>query len=182
MTKMNHQEFAEYCNTNVQTISVYISRGHLLQDALKQIDINHQKSKRFYKNRIKLDKKKNTKPAAEVTSEIAKWQAKKVVADSRKSEYEAELRKIKLQQAMGLLVPVQVMERILKHNVREIFIKYEQELLNLASVENDKAGGTRAILGELNDAMRIELERQISLASEDVEKNVNIAIESYGSR
>jgi len=179
--KLSIQDFAELCNCTPAIIRTNINRKKLSQDRNKMIDTDAVKSIFFKKRRYSLDMKRGKVPDTnkKVDSTIAAYKNRKTIADAKKAGYEASLRKIKLEQAMGKVIPLETMERILKHNIREIFIRYEQSLLNLASVQNDIMGGNRKTLGELNDGVRVELERQIKLASDDVEKNVNKAIESY---
>ena len=180
MSMMSRKEFAQFCNCSDATVSVYLSRGHLLQDKLHRIDPEHQKSKRFYKNRIKIDKKKNKNFDVEVTSEVTEWKQRKIIADSKKAQFDADLRKVQLEKAMGKVIPVEVLNRILKFNIQGAFVMFHQESQNLASVYADVlAGGDRKKLAELNDAINVQMEQIIGAASEDIYKNVNKAIEDF---
>ena len=200
---MTINEFADHCNCPTSTIYTYVNRKFIVKTASGSINIINKTNKKFIENRRKIDAKKNgvefipdqLKPKDAASNKTTKrkrseplikknsiedWKRKKIIADSRKAEHDADLRKVQLEKAMGKVIPVELLNQILKMNVQGIFIRFEQELQNLASVYCDiLAGGDRKKLAELIDAMRVELERIIKITGKNVKQEVDNAVEEF---
>lgn len=188
-SRLTTKEFAEHCNTTVGVVNVTIKRKQVNRTTDGLINPNTKINKAFIKKREELDKsrgidRENLPPpidkSAPKEGSIEDWKKKKIVADARKAEHDADLRRVQLQKAMGKVIPVELLNQILKINIQGVFIGFEQELQNIAAVYCDiLAGGDRGKLGEITDQMREVLERIINNTGQNVKKEVKNAIEEF---
>ena len=200
MDLISVDEFAIRCNCTPAIIRTNLARKFIVKTAAGYINASNKTNKKFLDKRRALDAKRNgeeftpesTKDAAKkpgtrkktgpiiAKNSIEDWKRKKIIADSRKAEHDADLRKVQLEKAMGKVIPVELLNQILKMNIQGIFIRFEQELQNMASVYCDiLAGGDRKKLAELIDAMRVELERIIKITGKNVKQEVDNAVEEF---
>ena len=106
------------------------------------------------------EEKKQRKRDKKLSAEYAKWERKKEKATAIKAEKEAELKTLQVEKMMGQLIPVDLVHQILKINIQNVFISFESELQNLASIYCDiLAGGDRGKLSEIITIMRENLQR-----------------------
>lgn len=110
----------------------------------------------------------------------AEWERRKDKANAIKAEKEAELKTLQVEKMMGQLIPVDLVHQILKINIQNIFVGFESELQNLASVYCDiLAGGDRGKLSEIITKMRENLERIIAQTKKNAAKEIEGTIEEY---
>jgi len=202
MAEVTRNEFAAICNVAVNLINTYVGRKKINVLPNKLIDTEDVLNKIFSQNRKKLAIKKkgeskkivskkttpdkpepkNRKTRAQKKEEefIDNLSLRKLTADTEKSERDNELKKIQLEKMMGKLIPVDLVHGILKINVQNVFISFENELINLASIYCDiMAGGDRSKLSEIIDLMRQNLHRIISETKNNAAKEIEGVINEY---
>jgi len=208
--KHTYQEFSEFCGVSQNIISVNVGRGKVIKDEYNLIDITNPINIRFKRRRdflateegqstlqntkaisrgaekhkrtesAKREVKKILKDAAKKKTPMELWREKKIIADAKKAQYEAELKAVQLEKAMGKVIPIELLHTILKINIQHIFIGFENELQNIASVYCDVlAGGDRKRLAEIIAKMREVLERIINRTEQSAGKEIELAIEEF---
>jgi len=101
-------------------------------------------------------------------------------ADVIKAETDSELKKLQLEKMMGKLIPVDLMQGILKINIQNIFMSFDNELVNIASIYCDvMAGGDRSKLSDIVHKMRENLGRIISDTKLNAAKEIEGVINEY---
>jgi len=208
--KYTYQEFAEFCGVNASIIAVNVQRKKIVRDQDNMILISDPVNVSFKKRRdylqtdagqatiegaatrkrgqLKNEKltaaqkevKKLLKAEAKKKTPMEIWREKKIIADAKKAQYEAELKAVQLEKAMGKVIPIELLHTILKINIQHIFIGFENELQNIASVYCDVlAGGDRGRLAEIISKMRDVLERIIKRTEESADKEIELAVDEF---
>lgn len=112
--------------------------------------------------------------------EIVDWDLRKKMADALKAERAAELAELQIEKLQGNLMPVDLVESILKVNIQDIFKTFENELINLASIYCDVlAGGDRDKLSEVIAKMRVKLNETINRIKVNSAQEIENVIDSY---
>ena len=116
----------------------------------------------------------------EEDEEVVDWDTRKKIADALKAERAAELAQLQVDKLMGNLMPLDLIEMILKVNIQDIFKTFENECINLGSIYCDiLAGGNREKLSDLIKALRQSLSDTISRIEDTTAIEIENAIESY---
>ena len=112
--------------------------------------------------------------------EVVSWDQRKKIADALQAERKAEVTQLQLEKMMGQLMPVDLVEAILKINIQDIFKTFESSCINLASIYCDVlAGGDREKLAEIVGKMRSELSRTIKRIEQSAAQEIENAVENY---
>lgn len=112
--------------------------------------------------------------------DVSDWDLKKKKFDALKSERDAELKYLQIQKLNGELMPVDLVESIIKLNIKHINKNFEQDLINLASVYCDVlAGGNREKLAELISKMRQKLNHTIKRTETTALQEIENVVEDY---
>ena len=116
----------------------------------------------------------------EEDSETVDWDRRKKIADTLKAEKQAELSNLQVEKMMGNLMPVDMVEQIIKVNLQDIFKTFENETINIASIYCDiLAGGDRAKLSELINKLRHALSATIKKAEQVAAQEIENVINEY---
>lgn len=108
------------------------------------------------------------------------WDLRKKIADTLKSERQAEKEKLAVEKLMGNLMPVDMVEQIMRVNTQDIFKSFENEMINLASIYCDiLAGGDRDKLAELIKKIRQKLEFVIQKTEKTSLQEIENVIQEY---
>lgn len=207
MALLSRKDFAKICEVPVSSVNVGVSRGNIFCPK-KLIDTEHPINIKFkerqlmrqkQEKKIKVLKKKVLAagkdepvlrtPAAskkeltadkKAAAEYAEWARRKEQAGAIKIEKEAELKTLQVEKMMGKLMPVELVHQILKINIQNVFIGFENELQNIASIYCDiLAGGDRAKLSKIIKDMREKLERIIKETEKNAAKEIEGVIDEY---
>lgn len=123
---------------------------------------------------------KRRKKQNEEDAESVNWDARKKKADALKAERAAELAQLQVEKMMGNLMPVDLVEMILKVNIQDIFKTFENELINLGSIYCDiLAGGNRDKLSELITKLRLKLNETIKRIESTAAQEIENTVEDY---
>lgn len=208
MSVVSRSQFASIAGTSEAAVGVYIKRGKiLLWDDNKKIDTELMLNKIFVKNQRKNNKKRSIilKPTQLIkqetkkeikketsfekkerrkreseSNEIIKWSLRKERANAIKAETDVDLKKLQLEKMMGQLIPIDLMRNIFKINIQNIFMSFENELVNLASIYCDiLSGGDRSKLSEIVKLMRQNLSKIIKETNKNAAKEIIGAIDEY---
>lgn len=107
-------------------------------------------------------------------------EAKKKIADAEKAVWQAEKERLAVEKLTGKLMPVDLVEQILRVNIHHIFKSFENELSTLASIYCDiLAAGDRGKLAELIGKMRVELARIIKDTSTTAKAEIENVVADY---
>ena len=195
--KYSKKDFASYCGVSQAILSVNIKRNKVIVDENGFIDITKIVNVAFRSHRAWLKTEDGQKTLARVTSTgerinaeqdkaelqespIVIWKNKRIIADGKKAEFESEIKRVQLEKALGRLIPVELLQSILKINMQSIFVGFEQELINIAAVYCDiLANGDRKKLAEIIELMREALERIIKNTKKSASKEVELAIDDF---
>lgn len=124
--------------------------------------------------------KKNDLEQKKLSAEYAKWERRKEKANAIRAEKEAELKTLQVEKMMGQLIPVDLVHQILKINIQNVFVSFESELINIASIYCDiLAGGDRGKLSEIITKMRHNLERIIDQTKKNSAKEIEGTVDEY---
>lgn len=124
--------------------------------------------------------KKQREKQNEEDKETVNWDARKKKADALKAERSAELAQLQVEKMMGNLMPVDLVEMILKVNVQDIFKTFENELINLGSIYCDiLAGGNRDKLAEIVVKLRMKLSETIKRIELTAAQEIENVVEDY---
>lgn len=127
-----------------------------------------------------LQQKRERKKQNEDDQEITDWDRRKKIADALKAERAAELSQLQVEKMMGNLMPVDMVEQIIKVNIQDIFKNFENELINVASIYCDiLAGGNREKLSEIIKKLRLKLSDIIERTKQTAAQEVENVIEDY---
>jgi DNA polymerase III delta subunit len=108
------------------------------------------------------------------------WDMRKKIADAKRAERNAEISQLQVDKLMGSLMPVDLVEAILKVNVQDIFKTFENSCVNLASIYCDiLAGGDRTKLAEITKKLRIELSSVIERVKQSAAQEIENVVEDY---
>jgi hypothetical protein len=115
--------------------------------------------------------------------ETVSWDLRKKIADAKRAERAAEKELLMVEKMMGNLMPVDMVEQILRVNIQDIFKTFENELINLASIYCDiLAGGNREKLADIIKKIRHKLEDTVkrieTTAAQEIENVVSEYAES----
>ena len=111
---------------------------------------------------------------------IVSWDLRKKIADTLKAEKQAEKEKLTVEKLMGNLMPVDLVEQILRVNIQDIFKSFENDLINLASIYCDiLAGGDRKKLADLVGKMRNHLEGTIEKTRISAAQEIENVVKDY---
>lgn len=205
MARISRRDYAALCGVPYNSVNMAVTRGHVHVDPDKKIDLEHPKNVKFRKRQEKRKKKEQaqkellgkqeettTKKAGtgdvkrrsakdlKESAEYRKWARDKEKALTVKAQREAELKTLQVEKMMGKLIPVDLVHQILKINIQNIFISFENELVNIASIYCDiMAGGDRAKLSAVITEMRENLERIIKDTKENSQKEIEGVIDEY---
>lgn len=200
MAELTREELASICSVSRNAINTYVGRKKInvlengkidTEDVLNSIFIKSRKIKAkekelktpVQKTTSEENKAPNKKPTATRKSKAEREEEaynsnltlRKLKADTQKAERDNELKQLQLEKMMGKLIPVDLVHGILKINIQNIFISFENDLQNIASIYCDiLSGGDRGKLSEIIERMRKELHRIIS------ETKINSANEIKG--
>ena len=112
--------------------------------------------------------------------EVVDWDLRKKMADAVNAERKAELAQIQIEKYQGNLMPVDMVEAILKVNIQDIFKTFENECVNLASIYCDiMAGGDREKLAEVTARIRVKLNETIHRIKINSAQEIENVIDSY---
>ena len=112
--------------------------------------------------------------------EVVDWDMRKKMADALKAERAAELAQPQVDKLMGNLMPVDLVDGIMRVNIQDIFKSFENELINLASIYCDVlAGGDREKLAEVISKIRVKLNDTIQRTKTSTAQEIENVIESY---
>ena len=209
MPEVTRDIFADMCFCSRNAINTYVGRKKINVLETGLIDTSDELNKVFKQKRKKLHEKKELlrnasllpdtkenkkdnipsekpqkqKQSAEDKKEdlfINSLTYRKEIADTQKAERDNELKKLTLEKMAGKLLPIDLMRGILKINIQSIFVEFENELMNLASIYCDvMAAGDRSKLSEVIDLMRQNLHRIILQTKENSSKEIKAAINEY---
>ena len=127
-----------------------------------------------------LKDKKQREKQNEEDQESSDWDKRKKRADALKAERAAELAQLQVEKMMGNLMPVDLVEMILKVNIQDIFKTFENELINLASIYCDiLAGGDRDKLSEIIKKLRSKLNDTVERVRQTAAQEVQNTVEDY---
>lgn len=116
----------------------------------------------------------------EEDEEVVSWDQRKKIADALQAERKADVTQLQLEKMMGQLMPVDLVEAILKINIQDIFKTFESSCINLASIYCDVlAGGDREKLAEIVTKLRSELSRTITRIQQSAAQEIENAVENY---
>ena len=154
------------------------------RDAIKlvqdELGISDEEIEEIYTEPESLADTKRREKQNEDDEENLDWDLRKKIADALKAERAAELAKLQVDKLMGNLMPLDMVEMILKVNIQDIFKTFENECINLGSIYCDiLAGGNREKLSELIKHLREILSGTISRIEETTATEIENAIESY---
>jgi hypothetical protein len=108
------------------------------------------------------------------------WTARKTRADALNAERKAELAQLQVDKMMGSLMPVDLVEMIIKVNIQDIFKTFENSAINLASIYCDiLANGDRTKLAELTGKLRHEISGIVQRVKESAAAEVENVIVEY---
>lgn len=120
-------------------------------------------------------KKQNAKD-----KEVVDWILRKQIADTLKAERQAELEQIKVDKLAGKLMPLELVNIILKECIHTVFTTFQNDNENLASQYCDiLAMGDRSKLSEINQKISECLDISINKASEISSSKIKGAISDY---
>ena len=116
----------------------------------------------------------------EADEEQLSWDARKKRADALQSERKAELSQLQVEKMMGSLMPVDLVEAILRINIQDIFRNFESSCINLASIYCDILGaGDREKLAEITGRLRQELSTIIKRTETSAAQEIENVIADY---
>jgi len=123
---------------------------------------------------------KQDKEDKEYNKKILELNRRKEYAATITAEKNAQLKTLAVEKMMGQLIPVDLLHRILKINIQSIFVNFENELQNIASIYCDiLAGGDRSKLADIITMMRENLERIIKDSKTNSLKEIESTINEY---
>lgn len=124
--------------------------------------------------------KKERKKQNEKDQETVDWILRKQIADTLKAERQAELEQIKVDKLAGKLMPLELVNIILKESIHTVFTTFQNDNENLASVYCDiLAAGDRSLLSEVNQKISEFLSMSIKKADEVSNSRIQNAISEY---
>ena len=133
----------------------------------------------FTKQETPVQRKRREKQNSE-DAESVNWDARKKKADALKADRAAELAQLQVEKMMGNLMPVDLVEMILKVNIQDIFKTFENELINLGSIYCDiLAGGNRDKLAEIVTKLRMKLSETIKRIELTAAQEIENTVEDY---
>jgi hypothetical protein len=208
MALVTRKEFAAICGCSLAIINTNVNRSKIAVLPNKKIDTESQLNKNFKKLRALTKKTRAAKKAPKVieiekevmvysqpepkrtskeeqeindrADNIVDWQERKIIADAKKAERDSELKALQLEKMMGQLIPVELMRRILKINIQNVFMSFENELINIASIYCDiLAGGDRKKLADITKQMRDNLARIIADTNKNAAKEIRGVVTDY---
>lgn len=108
------------------------------------------------------------------------WDLRKKIADAKRSEMLAEKAQLEVEKMMGNLMPVDLVQRIITVNIKDIFKTFENDLENLASIYCDTlAGGDRTKLAAVMLKIREKLTSNIKRIKETSAKEIETVVDEY---
>ena len=208
MAIVNRDEFAAICNMSRNSVNTYVVRQKIEVRDDKLIDTETPLNKIFIKLRRKFEKKPTVRKVKKVVEQVVEKESevstekpekakkkrsskseddlidnfafRKLKAETEKAERDNELKQLQLEKMMGQLIPVDLMHGIFKINIQNIFMSFENELVNIASIYCDiLAGGDRGKLSEIIDLMRQNLSRIIEDTKTNAAKEIEGTINEY---
>ena len=124
--------------------------------------------------------KESNKKQNEESDEVVSWDLRKKIADALKAEEQAKKEALNVQKLMGNLMPVDLVEQIIRINIQEIIKGIENDSINLASIYCDiLAGGDREKLAELIGKIRVFLESIIKKVQISAAQEIENVIKDY---
>lgn len=133
----------------------------------------------FTKPETKAEKEARLRKNQEDEEDLS-WDARKKKADALQAERKAELTQLQVEKMMGSLMPVDLVDSILRINIQDIFRTFEAGCINLASIYCDiLAGGDREKLAEITGKLRQELSRTIERVKTSAAQEIENAVEDY---
>lgn len=112
--------------------------------------------------------------------EVVDWDMRKKMADALKAERAAELAQLQVEKLMGNLMPVDLVDNIMRVNIQDIFKSFENELINIASIYCDVlAGGDREKLAEIISKIRLKLNETIKRTETSTAQEIENVIDAY---
>lgn len=134
---------------------------------------NKQNSETKETRKAKAEQRKKAK-------DMLEFEYRKKKAEASKSESDADLKSLAVEKMMGKLMPVELVHQIIKINIQGVFISFENELQNIASIYCDiLAGGDRKKLAEIVEQMRENLSRIITDTKVNTDSEIKQVIENY---
>jgi|GEM_PF-1766784 len=116
----------------------------------------------------------------EEDGETTSWDLRKKKADAIKAEKSVEMQQIQINKLNGSLMPVDLVESILKVNIQHINKNFEQDLINIASIYCDVlSGGNRDKLAELILKIRQKLNSTIKRTEQTAFQEIENVVENY---
>ena len=157
--------------TNVEYIN------DIYNDIVEKIDGNGNKTFEPYESAA--NKKQRAKQNKD-DGESVDFERRKKVADALKAEWQAEKEQLQVEKMMGNLMPVDLVEEIIRINIQDIFKTFENDLINVASIYCDiLAGGDREKLSKLVATLRQHLTRNVDRVKQTAAKQVESCINEY---
>ena len=151
-----------------------------LLSVTQDLGISEEDMDEIFTQEETLEKKRQRLKQNEEDEEVVDWDTRKKIADALKAERAAELAQLQVDKLMGNLMPLDLIEMILKVNIQDIFKTFENECINLGSIYCDiLAGGNREKLSDLIKALRQSLSETISRIEDTTAIEIENAIESY---
>jgi len=124
--------------------------------------------------------KKERKDQNEKDQISVDWILRKQIADTLKAERQAELEQIKVDKLAGKLMPLELVNIILKESIHTVFTTFQNDNENLASVYCDiLAAGDRSLLSEINQKISELLGLSIKKADEVSNSRIQNEISKY---
>jgi hypothetical protein len=158
--------------TTKKSKSTTSSQAEPEEKAWKDMSLAERKQRR--------KEKRDEKAKADKAKKRIEWEERKEKANAIKAEREAQLKTLQVEKMMGQLMPVDLVHQIIKINVQNVFVSFENELQNIASIYCDiLAGGDRKKLAEIVDKMRQELERIIKNTKTNARQEIESVVEDY---
>lgn len=112
--------------------------------------------------------------------EATNWDLRKKIADAKKAEASAEKEELSVSKMMGQLMPVDMVEQILRVNIQHIIKEFENSSVNIASIFCDMlAGGNREVLADMISKLRLELQDSVRRVEEASSREIEGVINEY---
>lgn len=151
-----------------------------IKKAAEDLNLDEDELDEIYSKPETPKQKKAREQQNEDDDQSTSWDLMKKKADALKATEQAKLATLQVEKLMGNLMPVDLVEGILRTNIQHIFKEFENELINIASIYCDiLASGDRGKLSEIIAKIRAKLNETINRTKTNSAKEIENVIEDY---
>ncbi|MES2287240.1 MAG: hypothetical protein V4547_16230 [Bacteroidota bacterium] len=155
------------------------STEQIYNEVVEKVDVEET----IYTEKETPAQKKKREQQNDDDSEYTGWELRKKIADTLKAERAAEKAQLEIEKMMGNLMPVELVMQILTVNIKDIFLTFETDLENLASIYCDiLAGGDRTKLAQIMVKLREKLTSNIKRVETTAAKEVDNIVNEYSQQ